>query len=729
MASSLIGQKLGKYDIVELVGQGGMATVYKGYQSDIDRYVAVKVLPPHPGMDQQFTERFRLEARTIARLQHPHILPLYDYGVQDDILYLVMAYVQGGSLNDRIDRGKQPLSEIARLLKPIAAALDYAHRQGVIHRDIKPDNILLDREGNALLADFGIVKLAEGEARLTVTGGLVGTPAYMAPEQGRGEVISAKADLYSLGVVVYEMITGKKPYNAPTPMQVVLKHMTEPVPSLRAEIADVPPALEAVMQRALAKDPEDRYPNATAFADDFARALQNGSAAVDTSTTVPAYRTPTPAPATPPPGYAVPGTNPSYPPPGTNPNMTPPPSTVIVQERGTNPLLLLGGFGIIAVVLVLVVFLLLNDQRDRDTVTAPTVAPTTAQEVAAAPTRLPNVAPAAASVPTFGRVSYTTTNELGDTLIVASLGKLKPPPAGRVYAAWLKNTATGDTILLGELAVDALGQGTLAPYIDPDGRPLFTLYNALAITEEPRMSETATGSVVYSASVPPELMAALTAILVTSPNGFPVVAGAQQSGYDDYSSEDTASGAAGKPTGSLLDGALAEAGTGAQHAGMAAGARNAGAMHSHAEHTINILLGTQNDHDSNGRGENPGRGVGLVRFLDWMDSQLDAAANAPSATPALQSELELIRVCAQNARQRVDDVVGFEQSLLASNDVQAVADAAAESTRTIDAIINGVDFNGNGQVEPFEGECGLEQIRTFGVLVSGMNLVEGGLPQ
>ncbi|MBI5668776.1 MAG: serine/threonine protein kinase [Chloroflexi bacterium] len=724
MASSLIGRKLGKYDIVELVGQGGMATVYKGYQSDIDRYVAVKVLPPHPGMDRQFAERFRLEARTIARLQHPHILPLYDYGVQDDILYLVMAYVQGGTLSDRIDRGKLPLSEIVRLLKPVAAALDYAHRQGVIHRDIKPDNILLDREGNALLADFGIVKLAEGEARLTVTGGLVGTPAYMAPEQGRGEVITSKADLYSLGVVVYEMITGKKPYTAPTPMQVVLKHMTEPVPSLRAESADVPPALEAVMQRVLAKDPEDRYPSATAFADDFAHALQNGGVAVDTSTTVPAYRTPTPAPATPPPGYAVPGTNPSYPPPGTNPNMTPPPSTVIV-ERGTNPLLLLGGFGIIAVVLVLVVFLLVNGQRDREPVTAPTTAP----EVVAAPTRQPNVAPVAANVPSFGRVSYTTTNQLGDTLIVASLGKLKPPPAGRVYAAWLKNTATGDTLLLGELAVDALGQGTLAPYIDPDGRPLFTLYNAIAITEEPRMSETATGSVVYSASVPPELMDALTAILITSPNGFPVAAGAQQSMFDDYNSETTASDTAGQPTGSLLDGALTEARTGAQHAGMAAGARNVGAMHSHAEHTINILLGTQTDHDGNGRGENPGRGVGVVRFLDWMDGQLDTVANAPSATPSLQSELELIRVCVQNTRQRVDEVVGFEQSLLAASDPQAVADTAAQSTRTAETLINGVDFNGNGQVEPFEGECGLEQIRTFGVLVSGMNLVEGTLPE
>ncbi|MBL8120961.1 MAG: serine/threonine protein kinase, partial [Anaerolineae bacterium] len=199
---------------------------------------------------------------------------LYDYGAQEDILYLVMAYVEGGSLGDRIDRGKFAPNEAETILRQVSGALDYAHRQGVIHRDIKPDNILLDKEGHALLADFGIVKIAGGgDSRLTVTGGLVGTPAYMAPEQGTGQTdISGSADIYSLGVVVWEMITGRQPYTAETPMQVVIKHMTEPVPSLRRDGEALPEALEVVMQRVLAKNPQNRYQTAGEFADDFTRA-------------------------------------------------------------------------------------------------------------------------------------------------------------------------------------------------------------------------------------------------------------------------------------------------------------------------------------------------------------------------------------------------------------------------------------------------------------------------
>src|SRR5690606_9923554 len=240
-SSSLIGQKLGnRYKIVELLGKGGMATVYKAYQEEIDRFVAIKVLPPHPGHDSEFAERFRLEARTIARLQHPHILPGYDYGTEGDIVYLAVAYVEGGSLSDRIDRGPMPLRTVETYLREIASALDYAHRQGVVHRDIKPDNILINSEGYTLLGDFGIVKLLSGESKLTATGGLVGTPAYMAPEQAQGGEIGPATDIYSLGVVAYEMITGRQPYTADTPLQVMMKHVTEPVPRITAIKDDLP---------------------------------------------------------------------------------------------------------------------------------------------------------------------------------------------------------------------------------------------------------------------------------------------------------------------------------------------------------------------------------------------------------------------------------------------------------------------------------------------------------
>jgi len=275
VATSLIGRKLGKYEIVELLGRGGMATVYKAYQQEVDRFVAIKVLPPHPGQDAAFIDRFRLEARTIARLQHPHILPLYDYGDQDDILFLVMAFVSGGSLGERIARGPMPLAEVEIVLRQVASALDYAHRQGVIHRDVKPGNILLDGEGHALLADFGLVRIAEADTNLTASGGILGTPAYMSPEQGQGMAVAPSIDVYALGVVVYEMISGKQPYTAETAMQIVIKHITDPIPDIRAAVDGLPASLQDVIERALWKDPEQRYPTATEFARDFTRAIHS----------------------------------------------------------------------------------------------------------------------------------------------------------------------------------------------------------------------------------------------------------------------------------------------------------------------------------------------------------------------------------------------------------------------------------------------------------------------
>ncbi|MBC8098240.1 MAG: serine/threonine protein kinase, partial [Armatimonadetes bacterium] len=184
-SSSLVGRKIGQYEVKALIGRGGMATVYLGYQTNIDRQVAIKVLPPHPGLDTEFTQRFELEARTVAKLQHPHILQLFDYGSQDDILYFIAPYIEGGSLERLMQPGPMEPALVEKLLREVAGALDYAHRQDIIHRDIKPGNILIDAEGHALLADFGIAKITSSGSNLTGTA-VVGTPAYMAPEQAQG---------------------------------------------------------------------------------------------------------------------------------------------------------------------------------------------------------------------------------------------------------------------------------------------------------------------------------------------------------------------------------------------------------------------------------------------------------------------------------------------------------------------------------------------------------------
>jgi len=714
VTTSLVGRKLGSYEIVALLGQGGMATVYKGYRGDIDRYVAVKVLPPHPGLDQQFIDRFKLEARTIARLEHPHILPLYDYGVEDDILYLVMAFIEGGSLANRIDQGPLPLPEIDRLLRQLASALDYAHRQGVIHRDIKPDNILLDKEGNALLADFGIVKISQsGDTlpALTVTGGLVGTPAYMAPEQGSGSSnVTNGADLYSLGVVVYEMLTGQQPYTADTPMQVVIKHINAPVPNPRDVNENLNTAIVTVMQRILAKEPGERYRTATEFADDFRRAIQGS----DVFAAGPVF---IPADAAAPLGTS---TNPlvtptqlPYPTQPQNPANPTPPQTIIVQP-GTNPLLLLGGFAIIAVLLVVVVLVVTGGNRGADTPAAtlpPTAQPTT-------------VAAAVTAAPTFGTLSFGQTDQPGDT-VTLQVQNLKPPAADQQYVVWLLNTTDDSTLKIGELTLNALGSGAMNAYTDPESRVLPALYNAVAISLEPKasMGDTPAGAVAYSAAVPARVMQTLTAIFITAPEG--ILESALGGGIYDSVDDD----GDGPHTG-LLRSALAEADRARQHAGLAQSAGTIGGMHSHNEHTLNIMNGELVDYAGDGTPENPGFLKGVSYYLDLMQTELLEAANAPGATIRLQSNIEFVRICLDNSRQRITAIAEHEQQMLAeTTDVANVAEVALQSTQLAAALLNGVDANGNGQVDPFEGECGLEQIKTFGPLISTMQLSEGPLPE
>jgi serine/threonine protein kinase/tetratricopeptide (TPR) repeat protein len=257
--TTLIGQEVGGYRIISQVGKGGMATVYKAFQASLDRYVALKVMPPfYAQEDETFLKRFKREAQAVAKLRHPNILIVLDFGEYEGLTYIVMEYVDAGTLTDRLGV-PMPLDETASIVDQVASALDYAHGMGVVHRDVKPSNILLPKPDWPLLTDFGLAKIVGG-SRLTLTGSIAGTPAYMSPEQGQGEDVDARSDIYSLGIVLYEMTTGFVPFYAETPMAIVVKHIIEPLPLPSSKNPALPEAVERVILKALAKNPEDRYP-------------------------------------------------------------------------------------------------------------------------------------------------------------------------------------------------------------------------------------------------------------------------------------------------------------------------------------------------------------------------------------------------------------------------------------------------------------------------------------
>ena len=269
------GQMLGAYRIINRIGQGGMASVYKAYQPSMDRHVAIKVLPGQLAESPEFVTRFQQEARIIARLEHPHILPVFDYGEDNGVTYFVMRYFEAGTLKTKMEAGPLPIQEIDRIFTQLADALGYAHARGIVHRDLKPANALVDADGNLFLTDFGIAKLLESASpRLTQTDAIMGTPAYISPEQAQARTVDQRSDIYSLGIILYEMVTGRVPYVADTPLAVILQHVSDPLPLPSIVKSNISPAIEQVLLKALAKNPDDRFATTAEFVAAWKRALR-----------------------------------------------------------------------------------------------------------------------------------------------------------------------------------------------------------------------------------------------------------------------------------------------------------------------------------------------------------------------------------------------------------------------------------------------------------------------
>jgi serine/threonine-protein kinase len=334
-----IGSEIGPYRVTEYVGAGGMASVYKGHHTRLDRSVAIKVMHANFTHDPNFLARFEREARIVARLEHPNIIPIYDYSEVDGQPYLVMKFVEGQTLKDalRASDGPLPIETTLRLMRRIAGAIDYAHGQGVLHRDIKPSNIIIDPRGEPYITDFGLARILQAGASTMSADVMLGTPQYISPEQAKGQVeLDARTDLYSLGIVLYEIVTGSVPFGGDTPYAIVHDHIYSPPPRPRDRNPQITPAVDEVLLRALAKDPAERYPTATALIEEFA-AAQSGKPARGTpargtpASGTPAARPPEPSPQPSPANHPAGGIPAPQPPPPALPPMPP----IFARERGS----------------------------------------------------------------------------------------------------------------------------------------------------------------------------------------------------------------------------------------------------------------------------------------------------------------------------------------------------------------------------------------------------------
>lgn len=280
MTDELIGKKIGGYEILSLVGRGGMAAVYKAHQVSMNRTVALKILPRHYMNDENYLQRFHREVKIVSQLEHRSIVPVHDYGEHEGQPYIAMRYMSGGSVDDRLRDGALKPAEMLAIIEQIGPALDYAHSKDVLHRDLKPSNILMDDNGGAYITDFGIARILNEQGGTITTQGVIGTPSYMSPEQAQGRELDSRSDLYALGVMLFEMATGRRPFESDTPYSVAVMQVTNAPPSPRLLNGQISPALEKVILIALRKNRDERYPSAAALIDALDNAINHPDVAL-----------------------------------------------------------------------------------------------------------------------------------------------------------------------------------------------------------------------------------------------------------------------------------------------------------------------------------------------------------------------------------------------------------------------------------------------------------------
>jgi serine/threonine protein kinase len=683
-----IDTTIGKVRIEKQLARGGMAEVYLGTHITLDRPVAIKVLHSYIESDDEMKARFQREARVVAALRHPNIVQIFDFDTIDGHPYIVMEYIRGPSLalylknlHERNERMQPP--HVARLIGKLANALDYAHEQGVIHRDIKPGNILLlARAGGSramftdqiepIITDFGLVRIMHATTQ-TASGLVSGTPAYISPEQARGDRVDHRTDIYSLGVILYEILAGQVPFDADSTWSVIYKHINEAPPP----ITDVPPAVQAVVDRAMAKNPDERYQSCRDLALGYLHAIGFLSEAA-TLPFVPAAPPATTAPATPPPASV------------SEPELVAPAPAPRRISR-----LPIFAAGILVLLLSIFAFSRLFANRYGSQVPTPTEDYAMSGMETPGEANNPNALPVAEAGAPVGVLRFQDGTAPADQVTLTT-SSVPLASSGSQYEAWLISDDGEQRVSIGLLHIDDKEHGSLS-YVDPQGRNLIGMYHGMEITVEPKPDGNPIPSenVAYAVTLPTAGFMHVRHLLYQFP-GTP-----NQTGFIH---------------GLMADTALVN--TLAQDLLATYQAKDEAKVRSLSEGMLNIIVGKQSenykDWDNNGTVNDPGDGFGLLLngdsegYIQGAYSHADLALTSTDATQNMKVHGEHVKIAATNiggwTTTLRDQLILILQTSFAPEMEGMIRNAVALSNQ----IQNGFDVNGNENIEPIPGEGGAQ---------------------
>jgi serine/threonine protein kinase len=676
-----VGKTLGNVRIDSLLARGGMAEVYLGMHTNLHREVAVKIL--HNQHDENFStlERFQREARVVAKLRHPNIVQVFDFDTVDNDPYLVMEYIQGPSLSKYLntlhEKGRRmEIGAVLRLVNTIANALQYAHESGVIHRDVKPGNILLtSRTGQIVpgerlpddfepvLSDFGLVRFLDTKRQTSTSNAMIaGTPAYMSPEQARGDQTDERTDIYSLGIVLYELIAGRLPFDGESTVSILLKQISEPPPP----IPGLSPAIQRVLNRALAKDKNKRFRTPMEFAETF-----SGAVDANLAHTTLELRKPLP--------------------------VFPAPKTIQTKK---NLQIFAALVGILAIIALGTVFV--RNGSSIFTNESPTNLPITDTAIN----------PAALPLGPTGVLHFQDESAIADQATLTAQA-MPAPPKGYKYEVWL--TGVEERLSLGILSLDSNGKGTLV-FPDPQDLNLIARFDHVEITLEPNpdLDSASSGQVAYSFTQPAEGYVHVRYLLSSFPNAPQRIGLIQGLSWDSKIINETAD----KMLASLERG------------------DNAG-VRKKAESIMNLLAGSQSqdykDWNKDGGLTDASDGYGLLLngdnlgYIQAVYAEADYAANTPGATQKMIVNGEDVKICVQNLAQWIPQLQTQLSTILTSapgTDLEQPVRAAAALAKQ---IADGTDLDGNGKIDPLVGEGGTQTAYEFAYYMADMPILPVGL--